>query len=142
MKFANNIIKDLLVDDRLGEGSDRVVYDFLWDPTLVMKIAKDDPSQNITEWQIWEAVQGTKKAEWLAPCVRLTTCGRVLLQKRVEPLRRAEFPKKLPSFIVHDLHISHFGWYEGRIVCCDYGISHWDAKFSGKMRKIRKDSIV
>ena len=139
MKFADNIIKDLLsTKEKVGRGSSRIVYGFRWDPTLVLKIAKDDPSQNIMEWQFWDAAKETERAKWLAPCDSITTCGRILLQKRVEPFKRSEPPKELPSFLHHDMNFYHFGWYEGRIVCCDYGLSHWEAEFSLKMKEVPK----
>ena len=66
----------------------------------------------------------------------LSGYGRVLLQKRVEPLQKGQLPERVPSFL-SDLKLSNFGMFEGRIVCCDYGLLTWSPAM--RMRKANWD---
>ena len=122
--FAMEEAFNLLCGDLIGE-SNRKVFACKIDPTLVVKIEKDPANmfQNAHEYRAWTETQTYKAAaDWLAPCVAISTHGLVLLQKRVEPVPRDQLPAKLPSFLVRDLKQSHFGMYEGRLVCCDYAM--------------------
>lgn len=125
IQFAFEEAFNLFCGDKLGEGVGRSVFECKIDPTLVVKVEKDPGTlfQNVHEYRMWEESQFYKKvADWLAPCVAVSTHGLVLLQKRVEPVPRDQLPEKLPSFLVRDLKPSHFGMYEGRLVCCDYAL--------------------
>lgn len=118
---------DLLCGEKLGEGVCRAVFECLIDPTLVVKVEKDPSGmfQNAHEYRTWVETQHYRKAsKWLAPCVSISRHGFVLLQKRVEPLRKGELPGKLPEFLNRDIKPSHFGMFEGRVVCCDYALSN------------------
>ena len=112
---------NLLCGELLGEGAFRKVFACTIDPALVVKVETRTGSfHNVQEWRTWDECQFWKKgAAWLAPCVSISPYGTVLLQKRVEPLRKAELPEKMPAFM-RDVKAENFGLYEGRVVCSDY----------------------
>lgn len=122
-KFFYRQLKNICFGPVLGEGSARKVYEFLPDPTLVVKAELYGKNfQNVAEWEVWSWVRGRGDMEkWFAPCVNISSSGLFLLQKRVEPLQKSQLPKRLPAFFC-DLKPEHFGLYEGRVVCCDYGL--------------------
>jgi hypothetical protein len=49
--------------------------------------------------------------------------GSVLLMKRTEPAPASMYPRRVPGFFA-DLKRENWGMYEGRMVCCDYGVSN------------------
>lgn len=118
----------LFLGEKIGRGMSRKVYKYTCpltgtDDRAVVKYEGQVVAgafQNITEWEIWTWVRGTPMQKWFAPCYSISPCGLYLIQARVEPLRRKEWPKKLPAFI-GDLKPENFGMYEGRVVACDYG---------------------
>lgn len=116
---------NLLCGEKLGSGSFRDVFLCAVDHSLVVKVEhgsrEEDWRQfhNFREWLFWESEYEKSVRKWLAPCIKLSPDGRLLLQKRVEPLRPHEYPKKLPAFMT-DLRINNLGWFEGRVVACDY----------------------
>lgn len=120
-RFTEREFWQICRGDKIGEGISRKVYEFRLDPSLVVKVEqKSGRFQNIHEYQFWEDFQWENGiARWLAPCVAISPCGSVLIQKKVEPLRRSDLPKLLPIFLT-DLKITNFGLYEGRVVACDY----------------------
>jgi len=89
----------------------------------VVKVESDEEHRsfaNVFEWQNWTDNQFDKRiADWLAPCVSISPCGLILLQKRIEPLRVSERPEKLPAFLT-DIKDANFSMYEGRVVASDY----------------------
>lgn len=127
-----------LVGDQIGTGMFRTVYACLLDPSLVIKTEDREGSfHNILEWENWDDNQfAPAVARWLAPCVAISPCGGVLVQKRVDPIRPGEpkLPKQIPSFLT-DVKLENFGWFENRIVCCDYGYTH--TTLSTRLRKAR-----
>ena len=114
---------NLLCGQKIGEGIHREVFECKLDASLVVKVETDEDYRtfaNAYEWRNWDENQYWKPvANWLAPCVSISPCGLILLQKRSDPLREAELPEKLPAFLT-DIKPSHFGKLDGRIVCCDY----------------------
>lgn len=117
---------NLLCSDKLGSGVYRDVYACRLDKTLVVKVEIEQEWRsfsNVKEMQFWnENELVTSVAKWLAPCEYLSPDGRILLQKRVQPLTDADkkkLPDKVPSFLT-DLKFDNFGMYEGRLVCIDY----------------------
>lgn len=125
-EFVHEEAFNLLCGDKIGEGLCRTVFECKIDPTIVVKVEKEPKYmwQNIAEYRHWDESQFWKAgARWLAPCVSISFYGSVLLQRRVEPLRQRDLPKKLPAFLNRDIKPSHFGWYQGRIVCCDYALA-------------------
>lgn len=120
-KFLQREAFHLLCGKQIGKGAFRRVYECGIDPTLVVKVEDSSRSfANIGEWDIWTNYNETDIGKWLAPCTHISPCGGILLQKRVDPARESDLPKKVPSFLT-DLKQENFGVYEGRVVCCDYG---------------------
>jgi len=114
---------NLLCGAKLGEGIHRRVFECTLDASLVVKVEhnEDFPSfSNVYEFRNWEDCSEMKEVrKWLAPCVSISPCGLVMLQKRVIPLRDKELPKQLPEFLT-DVKPCNYGWFNGHIVACDY----------------------
>lgn len=120
-KFRYAEMRSLVCGEKLGEGVSRKVYSCKLNSALVVKIELRGGSfQNVAEWETWEWLRGRKMARWFAPCEFVSTCGSMLIQRRVEPIRLTERPRTLPAFLC-DLKRENFGMLEGKIVCCDYG---------------------
>jgi len=125
-QFAFEEAFNIIAGELLGEGACRKVFACKIDTSLVVKVEKDPQGmfQNAHEFRMWQECQTYRKvADWLAPCVSISTHGMVLIQKRVEPVPAGQLPKQLPTFLIRDRKPSHFGMFEGRIVCCDYALS-------------------
>lgn len=143
MKISDSIL-DLCVGDIIGEGYSRTVYEWLPDPSMVLKVAKEDNmyrgiSSNILEFELWEWVafgETHKKAKkWLAPVHRITKDGRCMLMAKTEPLKTSELPEKVPCWMT-DIKQENVGLYEGRVVIHDYALNLvTDKGLSKKMRK-------
>lgn len=116
----------LFAGDFLGGGIGRGVFACTVDETLVIKIETPSRSfQNVVEWEAWQEIKHLRPSirKWFAPCVAISPCGIVMLQKRTTPLNEEELPKRVPAFLT-DTKLSNFGLYEGRIVAHDYGLSN------------------
>lgn len=138
MKLAYEGAFNLLCGRLIGEGSFRKVFECKMDPALVVKVEKEDDGERnfmnvreYTAWDYWSHCPDVQK--WLAPCVSLSPCGLVLLQRRTEPLRRSELPKKLPRFLT-DHQLGNYGKLKGKIVCHDYAMLVFDC--STTLRKV------
>lgn len=112
----------LLCKDELGKGISRTVYDSDVLEDCVIKVESDAGFfQNIAEWTVWDVVKDTKHAKWFAPCVAISPCGSVLIQKKTKPVPATmKYPSKLPGFL-DDHARGNYGMYEDRFVCHDYG---------------------
>ena len=109
----------LLCGNKLGAGISREVYSSEILEDCVIKIEENAGYfQNIAEWTVWDIVKDTKHAKWFAPCVAISPCGSVLVQKRTTA--SLKYPKKLPGFL-DDTSTANYGTYDGRFVCHDYG---------------------
>lgn len=114
---------DVFVGPKLGEGANRKVYECLIDPTVVIKIETWERSfSNIAEWETWQEVQWDDwHKKWFVPCVDISPCGKILIQKRATIYgNELGLPKKVPAHFT-DLHTSNWGVYQGKPVCVDYG---------------------
>lgn len=130
MKISDSLL-DLCIGDIIGEGYSRVVYEWLPDPTLVLKVARDDNmykgiASNIAEFELWERVAfGSyyeEAKEWLAPVNMISKDGRCMLMAKTESLRASELPKKVPCWMT-DIKQDNVGLFEGRIVFHDYAMN-------------------
>ena len=123
--FKFQELSSAMIGTFIGEGIARKVYHCRLNIEYVCKIeTKAHSFQNVSEWETWLWVRGNKYLEpWFAPCFHISGGGTVLIQRYCEPLRDADLPKQLPSFLC-DLKRENFGMLNGRIVCCDYGTSH------------------
>lgn len=115
---------DCITGEELGSGISRVVFVSRMNSKQVVKfdVVSKDRFQNATEWEIWRSIKGTSIARWFAPCHWISDYGTLLTQSRVTPLVHGKLPmKRVPSFLC-DMKPENFGWLDGRLVCCDYGI--------------------
>jgi hypothetical protein len=110
-----------LCGDKLGQGIGREVFECSLNKDLVIKIESGSGSfQNVVEWETWEEVRETVHAKWFAPCVGISPCGIVLVQKRTQPMSKRSYPKEMPNFLA-DFKYTNYGKYKGHVVAHDYG---------------------
>lgn len=128
----------LFLGKKLGAGMSRTVYLCREDVECVIKVEAGTQSfQNIMEWEFWQSVKTTKFKKWFAPCVAISACGTILIQKRADPIHKDQYPKKIPAFF-SDRKFSNFGKIGKQFVCVDYGTAHILAvnkALNGKLRK-------
>lgn len=127
----------------LGFGVSRIVYEFLPDPSKVVKIETAAQSfQNALEWTTWEQLRDTKFEQYLAPCHSISPCGIAMVQTKVAPLPPDDDPLmkdlRMPAFLT-DFKRANYGLLDGRIVAADYGsnlsINH--GAFASRMRRVK-----
>lgn len=124
--FPTTMAKELLglvKGKRLGSGAGREVFVYDPDPTCVIKFEIGACSfQNVTEWQTWQDFrEAPKVARWLAPCIMISPCGSIMIQKRTSLIRREELPEKVPGWAT-DTKVGNWGLLDGKPVMHDYGI--------------------
>jgi len=126
MKAVYKDCFNLLCGEKLGAGIHRDVFECKLRPDLVVKVEKSDHRYfaNVMEMQFWCDNQYAKDiAKWLAPCEYLSPDGRILLQRRAQPIvDESQLPKQLPAFLT-DLKMRNFGMLDGRVVCVDYALN-------------------
>lgn len=114
---------NILCGNLIAEGTYRKVFEYRDHDDLVVKVEKTDSRRsfsNVFEARNWEDYKGFKTvACWLAPCVRMSPDGLILIQKKVTPLKPEDIPTHIPAFL-GDVKYQNFGWYNGQVVCCDY----------------------
>ena len=118
---------NLLCDKMIGEGIHRKVFSCRIRDDLVVKVETDNDWRefaNAQEMKFWCDNQYAKDvAKWLAPCEYMSPDGRIMLQKRTQPLRDSDkLPDKLPGFLT-DVKRDNFGFLNGKLVCHDYAIT-------------------
>jgi hypothetical protein len=124
---------NLWVDKQIGSGAFRRVYS-LGNPEMVLKIEYSGKEFcNVLEAKVWWAVKDTPLEEWFAPVIDIDTMGVALLQSRTKPFDseeefKAQIAKThggaLPAFF-DDVHFGNFGMLDGKVVCHDYGFTHF-----------------
>lgn len=129
-------LSQLVLGDELGAGYSRRTYANNLDGSTVIKFEENSETfQNVNEWHVWNELQHSELAKYLAPCVAISPCGRALVQRRADPVPTDyKFPEKVPEFLA-DLKRSNFGIIKRRLVAIDYGFVN--ATYSGTMRKAR-----
>lgn len=124
---------DFVCGDLIGEGMSRKVYECALPPlsdTHVIKIELEPKAmfQNVLEWNLYNRLAETSAAKYLARCVAISDCGRILLQERTYPTTK--FPKRLPTFLT-DINRENFGMtLDGRFVCHDYALNLFFEKYA------------
>lgn len=115
-----------LCGELIGQGCYRDVYEYEIDPRYVIKVENSDgDGSNWVEWRIWHTVKhttdGTK--DWFAPCSWISDNGRLLLQRKTQPLysREKHIPEKIPAYFT-DIKDSNFGWIGKQLVAHDYSL--------------------
>ena len=114
---------NMLCGKEIGNGIHRTVFECKIRPDLVVKVENECYREfaNVLEMRFWNDQQHYKKiADWLAPCEFLSPDGRILLQKRADPLSENEkLPFLMPSWMT-DIKRDNFGRIDGKLVCIDY----------------------
>lgn len=121
----------LLCCDKIGGGVFRDVFSCRIQSDLVVKVEIDQEwrsFENVKAMRFWSEWQYVVKIKlWLAPCEYLSPDGRILLQRRADPIPASfELLDKLPTFLT-DIKRENFGLFEGRLVCIDYAMTIMDA---------------
>jgi len=122
--FQSTVERDffsMFCGEFLGSGAHRDVYVYGMDPDWVVKVeAVAHSFSNVREWDIWNDARemGPHFSEWLAPCMSISPCGIVLIQRRTKPART--LPDKVPAWMT-DLKPANFGRLGKRVVAHDYG---------------------
>ncbi len=128
---------NLLCGDLIARGCHRKVFVCNLRDDLVVKVENDHARRfaNILEMEFWNDHQFYEPvAKWLAPIIMLSPDGRILLQKRCDPIPATyEKPDKMPAFLT-DIKVANFGIFEGRLVCFDYALTIRNA--SARLRKV------
>lgn len=126
----------LICGEMIGKGSFRQVWSCLIDPSVVIKIENGAGSfSNIHEWDVWCDAEdrGDEIRKWFAPCVSISPCGSVLVQKRTRPARK--YPDMIPAFMA-DTKRQNFGMYGRNFVAHDYGNHRlYNSGFTKRMKK-------
>jgi hypothetical protein len=120
-KSVSEIVR-LICAEKIGHGSTRDVYALKIDANYVAKIERDMSSGdfcNVMEWRNYVDNRYWELGKWLAPCEMINETGQVLIQRRVSPGKRKDYPKYIPQHFT-DLKVKNFGWIDGVFVCCDY----------------------
>lgn len=116
----------MMCQDYIGSGMGRVVWVNSADVMTVIKF-EHQGFQNVMEWHAWLAVKDTDHAKWFAPCLNISPCGMVLIQRRTTPA--ANCPEMIPAYLT-DTKLSNYGILmgteeklpnAGAFVCHDYG---------------------
>lgn len=119
--FLQQDLLSFICGDFISSGTFRDVFSYSLDPTLVVKIQRDQGKfNNIIEFNIWCQVRHTKYKKHFAGCPWMSSNGRILLQKRTEPItknRRA--PKEIPKFLT-DVKEENYGFIGKNFVVHDY----------------------
>lgn len=122
--FRTNVISfelfDLMIGDHIATGAFREVFYYRPDHNFVIKFELNEQSfDNSTEWRIWNYFAKKPLGKWLAPCVEISPCGVILIQRHCADVVGPELPAEVPHLFT-DLKPSNWGLYKKRVVCRDY----------------------
>jgi len=119
--FLLSDFTDLFVGAHIGQGTSRSVYEYRLNPKWIIKIDRSGQFCNVSEWDIWHNYKHIPEyAKFLAPCIHLSSCGRVMIQERTKPVKNIkDLPKEIPNFF-SDFKIQNWGMIGKRFVCHDY----------------------
>lgn len=110
---------DFFCGNRIGEGCSRSVFEYRIDQRYVVKIDRTNKFDNVAEWDIWNNLKDGPYGKYLAPCLSISSCGRVMLQRRTIPVKASQLPDKIPVFFA-DTKLQNWGRIGKNIVCHDY----------------------
>lgn len=114
-------LMNMICGELLGSGQYRHVYRAKFDDKVVIKYERQNVNRsNIFEYDMWLAYKDTDFAKWLAPCYQLSPDGTWLVQAFTENLQAHQIPIEVPAMFC-DLKPENWGWFDGRVVCRDYG---------------------
>lgn len=117
---------EMFCGELLGYGVARWVYVNWMDQKTVVKIEPGSASfQNTLEWEAWDYYKSTAFGKkWLAPCLHISPCGRILIQARtLAPPPKFVWPTRVPA-LLSDRKYKNYGMIGRRLVCHDYGMMH------------------
>ena len=119
--FLLSDFADFFLGAQVGEGQSRVVYEFRLNPKWIVKIDKSGQFNNVSEWDVWHNIKlvDPEAAKFLAPCIHLSSCGRIMIQERTKPIKKEQLPDLVPEFLT-DLKIQNWGLIGKRPVCHDF----------------------
>lgn len=109
--------------NRLGSGAYRDVYEFLPDPTMVVKIERDAKNidfsnarefLNYSYHRDWDAL-----SVWLAPSWWICPSGMIMIQQRAEFRDKKHYPRMIPN-ILTDTKYKNYAWIGEQFVAIDY----------------------
>lgn len=101
----------------IGKGASRLVFVYVQNPDLVIKVEHLEIGNNAREAQNFETLQRIGLASWAAPCWLI---GPNLLMRRTAPADPSiDYPAAVPSMF-KDLKFNNWGLLDGRLVCHDY----------------------
>lgn len=123
---------DLFIAEFIGAGQSRSVYGYAMDPKYVVKIDRSGHFNNVAEWDIWNETSDEHQ-RFLAPCLKISQCGRLLIQERTTPVSLDEMPKEIPGFFT-DTKIQNWGRIGDHVVCHDYANHRFYKNPYGKIR--------
>lgn len=129
--FLLGDMADMFIGGNVGTGNSRSVYDFTMDPKYVVKIDRNGNFDNVAEWDIWNNIPEDLK-KWFAPCLRISQCGRLLIQEKTTPVQLEDMPKEIPAFF-QDFKLQNWGKIGENIVCHDYANHKFFSKDHGMM---------
>lgn len=133
-----------MLGKKIGNGVHRHVYDYNLEKNYVIKLEVGSSSANITEYLLWDEIQGFKGdlawvKEWFAPVKWISPNGKILVMEKTEEKPGKERPRKVPSFF-SDLKYDNWGWIGNKFVCHDYGFINRFIKYEKRFRTIKKDT--
>jgi hypothetical protein len=134
-KFLMKDFFHFICGDLIGKGRDRRVYSYRLDASLVVKIETGLCFANVEEWRVWNNLQKDRPdlAKFLAPCVHISDCGRVMLQRRTQPLTE-DVELLIPDFM-WDIKRENWGMINNELVCHDYANNIFHRKVKSKIVK-------
>lgn len=111
---------DFFLGDLIGHGDSRSVYNFRLNSKMVVKIDRSGQFNNVSEWDIWHNVKDKPElAKFLAPCVHISSCGKVMIQAKTKPVTLEQLPEMVPAFFA-DRKLGNWGRIGKHVVCHDY----------------------
>jgi hypothetical protein len=127
---------DFVCGKWIGGGMGRRVYEYRFDASCVVKIDTSGYFNNVVEYDFWQnmSYHHPEIAKFMAPCVSLSSCGRILVQKKTTPIDpKKKLPVKIPQVLACDLKIENWGIFKNRVVCHDYANHRLFSTSSTKM---------
>jgi len=133
-----------LCGNKIGAGSYRTVYEYNLDSKYVIKIEPNATDANITEYILWDEIQGLQKElawvkDWFAPVLWISPNNKILVMQKTEEKPQKQRPREVPAFFT-DLKYDNWGWIGNKFVCHDYGFIYRFIKYEKKFQKIKKDA--
>lgn len=137
--FLSQSLLSFLCGKHIGSGCYRDVFEYGLDSNYVIKIQRDlGKFSNIIEWEIWCTLMYTEYAKHFARCKFLSPDGRILIQRKTQPITdKRKAPENIPHFF-SDIKDSNFGFIGKQFVAHDYDYSMVKFINSGLTKRTKK----